>query len=49
MVGFIAEDTDPLISGKDQKHFDINTTIGLLLKAVQELAHEVRTAHVLQS
>jgi len=45
MVGFIAEDTDPLISGPDQKHFDINTTIGLLLKAVQELAGEVRSAH----
>jgi hypothetical protein len=36
-VGFIAEDTDPLLSGEDQKGMRINTAIGLLLKAVQEL------------
>jgi hypothetical protein len=37
-VGFIAEDTDILLSGKDQKGMKINATIGLLLKAIQELA-----------
>ena len=35
-VGFIAEDTDELFS-VDHKHMDINTCIGVLMKAVQEL------------
>ena len=35
-AGFIAEDTDPLFS-IDHKHMDINTCIGVLMKAVQEL------------
>ena len=35
-VGFIAEDTDPLLS-IDNKHMDINTCIGVLMKAVQEI------------
>jgi len=41
MVGFIADDTDPLLSGPQQNSMDINTSIGLLFKAVQELAAKV--------
>jgi hypothetical protein len=40
-IGFIAENTDPLLSGEDQKGMRINTTIGLLLKAVQELNEKI--------
>ena len=40
-VGFIAEDTDPLFSS-DNKHMDINTCIGALIKAVQELDKKVK-------
>jgi hypothetical protein len=40
-IGFIAEDTDPLLSGKDQDSMRINTTIGILLKAVQELDEKI--------
>jgi hypothetical protein len=40
-IGFIAEDTDPLLSGEDQKGMRINTAIGLLLKAVQELNEKI--------
>jgi hypothetical protein len=40
-VGFIAEDTDPLLSGKEQKSMKMNTTIGILLKAIQELEDKV--------
>ncbi|GHV79028.1 hypothetical protein AGMMS49944_08190 [Spirochaetia bacterium] len=40
-IGFIAEETTPLLSGKDQKSMKINTTIGLLLKSIQELTAEV--------
>lgn len=36
-IGFIAEDTDPLLSGTLQKSFDITNSIGVLMKAVQEL------------
>jgi predicted component of type VI protein secretion system len=36
-IGFIAENTDPLLSGEDRKSMRINSAIGLLLKAVQEL------------
>ena len=39
-VGFIAEDTDPLLS-IDNKHMDINTCIGVLFKAVQELDEKI--------
>jgi hypothetical protein len=42
-VGFIAEDTPTLLSGLDQKHFDHGNAIGLLLKAVQELADGLDT------
>lgn len=36
-IGFVADDTDPILSGKNKDKFDINNTIGVLLKAVQEL------------
>ena len=37
-VGFIADDTNPILSDKDQRHFRIGDTIGVLIKAVQELS-----------
>ena len=37
-VGFIAEETDALLSGRDRKRMDHANAIGLLLGAVQELA-----------
>jgi hypothetical protein len=40
-VGFIAEDTDPLLSGEEQKSMKINTTIGILIKAIQELEEKI--------
>ena len=40
-VGFIAEDTNPLLSTKEQTNFDMTNTIGVLIKAVQELSAEV--------
>lgn len=39
-VGFIAEDSPELVSGKDRDHMEMNNCIGLLLKAVQELKEE---------
>jgi hypothetical protein len=41
-VGFIADDTHELLAGKDHDTFDINNTVGLLIKAVQELHHKFR-------
>lgn len=41
-VGFIAEDTNELMAGKNHDQMDLSTTVGLLLKAVQELAAEVK-------
>jgi hypothetical protein len=41
-VGFIADDTDKILSGKDNDKMDINNCIGVLLKAVQELREENR-------
>lgn len=40
-VGFIADDTDPIVSGKDQDVMDLQNCIGVLIKAVQELSQEV--------
>lgn len=37
MVGFIAEDTDELFAFKTHNGMDINTCIGVLMKAIQEL------------
>ena len=36
-VGFIAEDTDELFAFKEHNGMDINTCIGVLMKAIQEL------------
>lgn len=40
-IGFIADDTDPMMSSSQQNQFDIANTVGVLLKAVQELSAEV--------
>lgn len=40
-IGFIAEHTNTLLSGPEQKIMDHSNAIGLLLKAVQELSAEV--------
>lgn len=40
-VGFIADYTNSILSGKDQDSFDIANTIGVLLKAVQQLSDEI--------
>ena len=40
-VGFIAEDTDKLLSTPTQDQFDLNNSVGLLLKAVQELSARI--------
>ena len=42
-VGFIAEDADETISGKEHNLFDINNTIGILIKATQELDKKIET------
>ncbi|MCA1806891.1 MAG: tail fiber domain-containing protein, partial [Actinobacteria bacterium] len=39
-VGFIAEDTDPLLSGAKQDAMNIPTTVGVLIRAVQELTQQ---------
>ncbi|MCD0159764.1 tail fiber domain-containing protein [Deinococcus sp. 6YEL10] len=41
-IGFVADDTHRDMSGPQQDSFDAGNTIGVLLKAVQELAAEVR-------
>lgn len=40
-VGFIADDTDKLVSGKEQNTMDVTNTLGVLIKAVQELSKKV--------
>ena len=40
-IGFIAEDTPELLSTPQHDSMDINNSIGLLLKAVQELSLEI--------
>lgn len=40
-VGFIAEDTEELFSGWNQVHFDVGNTVGVLIKAVQELNNRI--------
>lgn len=40
-VGFIADDTHPLLSGKERNHMDTGNSIGILIKAVQELSKEI--------
>jgi hypothetical protein len=43
-VGFIAENTDPLLSGKNKDSMRLNATVGVLLKAVQELGQLPRSS-----
>ena len=40
-IGFIADDTDPRLSGKRQNRLLITNCIGVLIKAVQELSAEI--------
>lgn len=40
-VGFIAEDTDPLLSTSHMNSMDYTNCIGVLMKAVQELSKRV--------
>jgi hypothetical protein len=40
-VGFIADDTDALLATKEHDKMDVGSSIGILLKAVQELSVEV--------
>jgi hypothetical protein len=40
-IGFIADDTDPLLSGENQDKFDINNVVGTLLAAFQEQSKEL--------
>jgi hypothetical protein len=41
-VGFIAEKTDPLLSGHNQDSMNVSSTVGVLIKAVQELSAQNR-------
>ena len=41
-IGFIAEDTPIELSTKEQNVMDTNSTIGILMKAVQELSDKVK-------
>jgi len=36
-IGFIADDTNPIFAGPDNDYFDVGNTVGVLLKAIQEL------------
>ena len=40
-VGFIAEDTEELLSGKDHNRMMMGNAIGLLIKSVQELDYRL--------
>jgi len=40
-VGFIADDTQELLSGPDHNYFDMGNTVGVLLKAVQEMSAKI--------
>ena len=42
-VGFIADDTDPILSGKNQDIMDLQNCIGVMMKAIQELSNEIET------
>ena len=41
-IGLIADDTDPKFSGRDQNKIMLGNTVGILLKAVQELSERVK-------
>jgi len=36
-IGFIADDTNPIFAGPNNDYFDVGNTVGVLLKAIQEL------------
>lgn len=40
-IGFIADDTDELFSGRERDRFNLPNTIGVLIRAVQQLGHRV--------
>jgi len=40
-IGFIADDTDQSFSGPDNDYFDVGNTVGVLLKAVQEMSEKI--------
>ena len=40
-VGFIADDTNNLFAGPDNDYFDVGNTVGVLLKAVQEMSAKI--------
>jgi len=40
-VGFIADDTQEILSGPDRDYFDMGNTVGILLKAVQEMSAKI--------
>lgn len=40
-IGFIADDTDARVAGKNHYIMDLQNCIGVLIKAVQELSQEV--------
>ncbi len=42
-IGFIAEDTDPLLSTPEQKTMDFSNCIGVMMKAIQELSAKVKS------
>ena len=42
-VGFIAEDTDPILSGPDRKAHNFGAHLALLTKAVQELNDKINS------
>ena len=42
-IGFIADDTDERIAGKNHDIMDLQNCIGVLIKAVQELSNKVNT------
>ena len=40
-VGFIADDTDPIVATKNQDQMDTNSTLAVALKAIQQLEARV--------
>ena len=41
-IGFIAEDTPTQLSTLNKNVMDTNSTVGVLIKAIQELSEEVK-------
>jgi hypothetical protein len=40
-IGFIADDTNSVFAGPNNDYFDIGNTVGILLKAVQEMSDKI--------